>query len=535
MALLPMMDHATQANLVARSAGENIQLDSSYFVFTEAFAAQVKHTPEAVALISDQGIMRYAELDQASNRLARYLLEQGVTTDQIIGILIERSPAMIIAILATIKAGAAYLPLDANYPVSRLSYMLEDSRAIALVCTHDCYEKLTADAVDVLFPPVWKLDVASVAHHIATLSGESLSPHELSSPVTADNLVYVMYTSGSTGKPKGVSFLHGALGNLVKWKEEHLPSDTPRVLQYSPIGFDASAQEIASALCSGASLVLTDEQTRRDSRALLDCMHTQQVQHLFAPFVVLSSLAEARNSFDQPGWPEAVFTAGEQLQITPEIRSAFLAHPNARLHNFYGPTEAHVVSNYSLPADPAQWSEFPPIGEPIWNTQLYILDKALNLVPDGIVGELYIAGVGLARGYLGKPAMTAEKFIACPFTRMGARMYRTGDLARRRNGQIDFMGRADEQVKLRGFRIEMGEIEAALLKYFDCFAQAAVLVRDINGIQSLIAYLVVYPEHTAPDRAVLVSTLSAYLPEYMVPGYFLPVDKLPLEIVHWRQ
>jgi acyl-coenzyme A synthetase/AMP-(fatty) acid ligase len=337
-----------------------------------------------------------------------------------------------------------------------------------------------------------------------------------------------MYTSGSTGKPKGVSFLHGALGNLVKWKEEHLPSNTPRVLQYSPIGFDASAQEIASALCSGASLVLTDEQTRRDSRALLDSMHTQQVQHLFAPFVVLSSLAEARNSFNLPGWPEAVFTAGEQLQITPEIRSAFMAHPNARLHNFYGPTEAHVVSNYSMPADPAQWSEFPPIGEPIWNTQLYILDKSLNLVPDGIVGELYIAGIGLARGYLDKPAMTAEKFVACPFTHAGARMYRTGDLARRRHGQIDFMGRADEQVKLRGFRIEMGEIEAALLKYFDCFAQAAVIVRDINGIQSLIAYLVVYPNHSAPAREVLVSTLSAYLPEYMVPGYFVHVDQLPL-------
>jgi acyl-coenzyme A synthetase/AMP-(fatty) acid ligase len=257
-------------------------------------------------------------------------------------------------------------------------------------------------------------------------------------------------------------------------------------------------------------------------------MHAQKVEHLYAPFVVLSSLAEARNSFDHPGWPNEIFTAGEQLQITPEIRSAFLTHPKSRLHNFYGPTEAHVVSNYSMSDNPQDWTEFPPIGEPIWNTQLYILDRALNLVPDGIVGELYIAGIGLARGYLGKPGMTAEKFIACPFGEPGTRMYRTGDLARRRNGQIDYLGRADEQVKLRGFRIEMGEIEAALLKHFACFAQVAVIAREVNGIKSLIAYFVTYPDQAMPDKWVLRTTLAAHLPEYMVPAYFLEVQSLPL-------
>jgi hypothetical protein len=181
-----------------------------------------------------------------------------------------------------------------------------------------------------------------------------------------------------------------------------------------------------------------------------------------------------------------------------------------------------------MPADPAHWPEFPPIGEPIWNTQLFILDSALNPLPEGIVGELYIAGQGLARGYLGRSALTAERFIACPFTHAGARMYRTGDLVRKHQGQIYFLGRADEQVKLRGFRIEMGEIESALLRYFDCFTQVAVIARDINGVKSLIAYLVIYPGHTAPDRISLVSLLSAHLPEYMVPSYFVVMDKLPL-------
>jgi amino acid adenylation domain-containing protein len=526
--LLPLMDRQAQDACLAASAGEPIVVQTEYLVFTKAFEAQARRQPEAIALVSDGETMTYRALDQASNRLARFMLEQGVQTENIVGILLDRSPAVIIAILATIKADAAYLPLDANYPVARLTYMLDDSRAIALLCTRNRYEALLSQTLDTTLPAVWLLDDPQVLDHIQTLSDASLTENERAVPVTADNLVYVMYTSGSTGKPKGVSFLHGALGNLVKWKEDRIPSDRPRVLQYSPIGFDASAQEIASALCAGATLILIDEASRRDSRALLEHMHVQKVEHLFAPFVVLASLAEARNSFDLQGWPQAVFTAGEQLQITPELRAAFMAHPESRLHNFYGPTEAHVVSNYSLSEDPADWEEFPPIGEPICNTQLYILDASLNVVPDGIVGELYIAGIGLARGYLGRPGMTAEKFIACPFNASGARMYRSGDLARKKDGQIYFLGRADEQVKLRGFRIEMGEIEAALLKYFDCFTQVAVIASEVNGIKSLIAYFAVYPGHTAPDHSLLCRTLGAHLPEYMVPSYFLAVERLPL-------
>jgi amino acid adenylation domain-containing protein len=524
----PLMDHASQLRLIQSSSGRALEVDSNYRVFTQAFEEQAKRTPEAIALICDETVMRYKELDHASNQLARYLLNQGTQTDQVIGILIDRSPNMIISMLAILKAGAAYLPLDANYPTERLYYMLSDSGAIGLLCTRDTLEILNTDVKGLTLPPTWILDDLDVIEQVQTFSTHRLLDSERTAPLTPNNLVYVMYTSGSTGRPKGVSFLHGSMGNLVHWKEHVLPAQAPRVLQYSPVGFDASAQEIASALCSGATLVLIDEQSRKDSRALLEHIQAKNVDHLYTPFVVLSSLAETRNAFNGKAWPTDIFTAGEQLQITPDIRAAFLAHPKSRLHNFYGPTEAHVVSNYSLPADPNDWMEFPPIGEPIDNTQLYILDAHLNLIPDGIVGELYIAGMGLARGYLGKAGMTAEKFIACPFTEAGARMYRTGDLARRQDGQIIYLGRVDDQVKLRGYRIEMGEIEAALLKHFDCFSHVAVIARDVNHIKTLVAYYVSYPQQSCPTDSELKARLTTFLPDYMVPSYYLEVEKLPL-------
>jgi amino acid adenylation domain-containing protein len=523
-----LMETASQMRLIQSSAGKELELNSNYLVFTHAFEEQVKRTPEAIALIYEETVMRDKELDQASNQLARYLLEQGTQTDQIIGLLIDRSPTMIISMLAILKAGAAYLPLDTNYPAERLEYMLSDSGAVGLLCTRSYLEILNKDGQGRTLPPTWIIDEKHVIEQVQSYPTHQLLHSERSAPLTPDNLVYVMYTSGSTGQPKGVSFLHGSLGNLVNWKEHVLPAQAPRVLQYSPVGFDASAQEIASALCSGSTLILIDEQSRKDSRALLEHIQAKNVDHLFTPFVVLSSLAETRNAFNIGAWPRDIFTAGEQLQITPEIRSAFLAHPESRLHNFYGPTEAHVVSNYSLPVDPNDWTEFPPIGEPIDNTQLYILDSHLNLVPDGVVGELYIAGIGLARGYLGKAGMTAEKFIACPFAEVGARMYRTGDLARRKNGQIIYLGRVDDQVKLRGYRIEMGEIEAALLKHFDCFSHVAVIVREVNQLKTLVAYYVSHPLQSCPKDSEIKARLATFLPEYMVPSYYLEIDKLPL-------
>jgi len=525
---LALMTPEAERVVVVASSGATKDIPAEYRVFTQAFEAQAKRHPDAIALRAAEAVMTYAELDEESNRLARYLIAQGVKTDQIVGLLIDRSPTLIIGILAIVKAGAAYLPLDANYPSSRLAYMLKDSQAIALLCTEDKYETVFSEIPTDSLPAAWLIDSEQTAAYIANQSTARLTEQDLRDSITGDNLCYVMYTSGSTGTPKGVSFTHRALGNLVKWKQDCLPSKISRVLQYSPIGFDASAQEIASALSAGSSLVLIDEQARRDPRALLNHMQLHQVQHLYTPFVVMASMAETNVSFDCAGWPEAIFTAGEQLQITPDIRSAFLNHPTSRLHNFYGPTEAHVVSNYSLPDDPNDWEIFPPIGTPIWNTQLYILDSALNVMPDGIVGELYIAGICLARGYLNRPGLTAERFVACPFSEPSARMYRTGDLAIKREGQIHYMGRVDQQIKLRGFRIELPEIETTLLKHFACFSSVAVLALDVNNIKSLVAYCVLHADEALPDEALIRSTLAKDLPEYMIPSYFIVLGKLPL-------
>ena len=525
---LPLLNNKTQDLVVASSKGDKKEISNEYQIFTKAFEAQAKRQPNAVALITNDAVMTYAELDTASNRLARYLISKGAQTDQVIGILMDRTPALIIGILAIVKAGAAYLPLDANYPSSRLAYMLSDSHALALLCTHDKFQAVFSDTPSERLPDVWFCDHQKTVAEISQYSSTPLNDQELTCPISGDNLVYVMYTSGSTGTPKGVAFIHNALGNLTKWKEDSLPSNNARILQYSPIGFDASAQEIASTFAGGSSLVLVDELTRRDPRALLQHMHQHDVKNLFAPFVVMASMAETSISFNSSGWPDEIFTAGEQLQITPDIREIFLKNPSSRLHNFYGPTEAHVVSNYSLPNDPNCWETFPPIGTPIWNTQLYILDSALNLVPDGIVGELYIAGVCLARGYLNKAPMTAERFIACPFSSTGGRMYRTGDLTVRRSGQIYYMGRIDQQIKLRGFRIELSEIETALLKYFDCFSAMAVLALEVNGIKSLVAYCVLYTDRPLPDEALIRNTLAKHLPEYMIPAYVIPLDQLPV-------
>jgi non-ribosomal peptide synthetase component F len=240
------------------------------------------------------------------------------------------------------------------------------------------------------------------------------------------HLAYLIYTSGSTGRPKGVGMPHQAIVNLIRWQENEIHDLRQRILQYSPISFDVSAQEISYALTKGHTLVLVRDDVRRDNMALLEHLHAERVDQLYVPFVVLNSLADTHDGLDEVAWPKTVITAGEQLQITPSIRKIFQNNASARLHNHYGPTESHVVSAYSLSSDVATWEDLPPIGKPIWNTQLYILNACLEPVPAGVIGELYIAGINLARGYLGRSGLTAERFIASPFGPVGSRMYRTG-------------------------------------------------------------------------------------------------------------
>lgn len=528
--LMPLLDAAACAKVLAASRGRQARLDTTLLTLPAMFDRQVARAPHAIAIIHGTVSLTYAELDTRANRLARYLISAGISTDQIVAIMLDRSPDMIVALLAIAKAGAAYLPLDVDYPAARLAFMLMDSRA-AIVITTTQHAATLAESISGQHAgaSIVLLDAPEVLATIAAMSGRCVTDAERTSPLRPDHLAYLMYTSGSTGKPKGVGFLHASLSNLILWQQETIPSQATRILQYSPVSFDASAQEIAWAFCEGATLVLVSNETRRDSRALLDHMQLHAIEHLYAPFVVLNNLAEARLNFGIHYWPDAVFTAGEQLQVTPGIRAAFVAHPASRLHNLYGPTEAHVVSYFTMAGAAQDWDEFPPIGYPIWNTELYILDEYLEPVPDGVAGDLYIAGVGLARGYFDRPGLSAEKFIACPFGSPGSRMYRTGDLANRAaTGAIRFLGRGDDQVKIRGFRIELGEIEAALLRQFKSLAKVAVVARKFGEDRRLVAYYVLHAGQSTPDTTQLRSGLQAILPDYMVPAHFMSLDALPL-------
>lgn len=518
--------------LLERSNGPVKTNNHADLNLADLLSAQAMKTPARIALSYVQANsdheMSYGVLDATSNRLARHFIAQGIGPDRVVAILLDRSPEMIISILAVVKAGGAYLPLDSNHPSARLNDMLESAEAAFLIST----EPLLFDSVDPVMVRKCHVTMISKAldtKNLAQYSATPITDADRHGPLRLDNLAYVIYTSGSTGRPKGVGFLHGALSNLIRWQAATLPDLPDCVLQYSPISFDVSAQEIIATLTRGAKLVLIDEACRKDGFAMLDYVDQKKIDLLHVPYVVLSNLAQAGQHNTKDTWPAAVITAGEQLQITPEIRQIFSQHPRTVLHNHYGPTETHVVSTFTLPKHANLWAEFPPIGKPIWNTQLYILDPSLNLVPDGVVGELYIAGASLARGYMSKSALTSERFIANPFGPPGSRMYRTGDLiSRAHDGEIYYAGRVDNQVKIRGFRVELGEVEAALLKLNAQISQVAVIASVANGHHRLMAYIVMNAGTPLPDSNAIRALLAQSLPDYMIPALFIDVPTLPL-------
>jgi amino acid adenylation domain-containing protein len=357
--------------------------------------------------------------------------------------------------------------------------------------------------------------------------------------LSGDNLAYVIYTSGSTGKPKGAAMRHGALTNLIGWQlNASSLSVANRTLQYSSLSFDVSFQEIFSTLCAGGTLVLITEEIQRDSERLLEVLYERGVERLFMPFVALQQLAEAsERSTAVPVSLREVITAGEQLQITRHVAALFTKLPACVLHNHYGPTETHVVTALRLEGTPAAWPALPAIGRPIANTQVHILDQRLRPAAIGVAGDLYVGGESLARGYLNRPEQTAEKFVPDAFSReRGARLYRTGDRARYlADGNIEFLGRADQQVKVRGYRIEPGEIEATLAAH-ERIRECAVMVReDAPGDKRLVAYLVMatgeVAEETGPGGVSpheLRAFLKERLPEYMIPAAYVQLDELPL-------
>lgn len=484
--------------------------------------AQVRRTPEAMAVTHHGTGLTYAALNARANQLAHALRRRGVGRDDCIAIAVERGLLLPIAVLGAMKAGGAYMPLDASYPPARLRFMLEDSGAKVLVSQ----TSLVGGLIDHEAPPVdgSVLCLDRDAHEIAAMPAED--PPGVNAP---DDLAYVLYTSGSTGRPKGVAMPHQPLLNLLLWQLDVSGRRAAgRTLQYAPLSFDPSFLELFSTWCAGGTLVLIDEDVRRDFMALARIVEREQVERLYITPAALHQLADAAEILGLPCRSlREVNAAGERLEVTPQIARLLGGVPDGFLFNQYGPTESHVVTVETLPAPADQWPALPGIGVALPNTRIHLLDPSGQPVPIGVPGELYIAGDCLARGYLGNPRLTAERFLPDPFDDRGGRLYRTGDLARYlEGGAIDYLGRIDHQVKLRGYRVELGEIEAVLTQHADVLDAAASIWSSPSGSRHLVAYVVARGPTVAVDD--LRRHAASVLPEYMVPAVIDVVDRLPL-------
>ncbi|WP_339520288.1 non-ribosomal peptide synthetase [Pseudomonas proteolytica] len=468
-----------------------------------------QHSDERTALVWQDASLTFGQLHTQANRLAHYLRDKGVGPDVCVAIAAERSPQLLIGLLAILKAGGAYVPLDPDYPGDRLAYMLADSGVqLLLTQTHLLQQLPVAEGVSVIVMDSLKLDSWPTQ-----APGLHLDP---------DNLAYVIYTSGSTGQPKGVGNTHGALAERLQWMQATYQLDESDVLmQKAPISFDVSVWECFWPLITGCRLVLAGPGEHRDPHRIAQLVqeHGVTTLHFVPPLLQLfvdEPLAAECTSLRR------VFSGGEALPA--ELRNRVLAQwPAVQLHNRYGPTETaiNVTHWHCQDAD----GERSPIGRPLGNVICRVLDAQFNLLPAGVPGELCIGGIGLARGYLGRAGLTAERFVADPLGAAGARLYRTGDRVRwAADGVLEYLGRLDQQVKLRGFRVEPEEIEARLLAQHG-IAQAVVLIRDTAGGAQLIGYYTASGELAEQD---VKAALAAELPEYMVPAQLIRLDAMPL-------
>lgn len=477
------------------------------------FEEQVLRNPLTVAVQQGERQLTYAELNQRANQLARYLQRMGVGSETTVGVCMERSLDMFVALLGIMKAGGVYVPLDPGYPVDRLTFMAEDA-ALKLTLLHDS----TADIASPL-----------AAHSVNLIRDSELISHEPESNLPLNNhpedLVYIIYTSGSTGNPKGVGISHRAACNQLCWATRAFQlSAADRFLQKASVSFDSSIEEIFTPLLAGARIIAAKPHGEHDVEYLAELVADQGVTCIDLPPSLLQAFLDYPNA---QVWNSVrlVISGGEALK--PELVKLFSTKFSGTLLNTYGPTEATVQCAW---AEGLQPGGSIPIGRPVANTRLYVLDENLEPVPVGAPGELFIAGVGLARGYIRRPELTAEKFVPDPFTASGGeRLYRTGDLVKWRNdGQLDFIGRRDHQVKLRGYRIELGEIENAIEAHPQV-KQAIVIVReDQSGAQRLVAYVMKLAEGPILNAAGLREYLKDRLPEYMMPAAWVEMKEFPL-------
>jgi amino acid adenylation domain-containing protein len=477
------------------------------------FEAQVEKTPDAIAIIFNNHHLTYRDLNSRANQLAQHLQSLGVGAETLVGICIERSLEMVVALLAILKAGGAYVPLDPGYPQERLAFMLSDTQVSILLTQKELVAKLpTHTAFVICLDGDW--------HKIAQNKKENLT-----TKVTADNLAYVMYTSGSTGTPKGVSVIHRGVVRLVKETNYVHLTDEEVILQLAPISFDASTFEIWGCLLNGGRLIIYPSHTP-SLEELGQIIQQYQVTTLWLTaglfHLIVDEKVEVLKSLRQ-------LLAGGDVLSVPHVQRFLQTVDNCQLINGYGPTENTTFTCCHPITAPLQLSVSIPIGRPIANTQVYILDNNLQPVPNGEAGELYIGGDGLARGYLNRPDLTAEKFIFHFFDHdLATRLYKTGDLARYLpNGNIEFLGRIDNQVKIRGFRIELGEIEREIAQHSDVREVVVLARQDETSEKQLTAYIVPH-YNSGYTHNKLRGLLQQRLPNYMMPSAFVMLESLPL-------
>ena len=510
---LPMLtDAETQRLLVDWNDTDR---DTTAVILPELLQAQVDRTPDAVA-VTDAGMsLSYAELNARANRLARLLIDRGAGPEQFVALALPRSVDMVIGLLAVLKTGAAYLPIEVDHPAERIGFMLDDARPALVVTTNEVATRL---------PAVNQLVLDHTETHAALNGYPDTNPtdDDRPQPLSPTNPAYVIYTSGSTGRPKGVVVTHRSVRNYLLWATQAYPSLRDVALLHSPVSFDLTVTTLYGPLLLGGRIQLTeltDQQPDHDADTTRPCTFLKATPSHLA---LLKALPDTMSPTGD------LVLGGEQL--LGEVLDTWRAtHPTATVINEYGPTETTVgCMEYRIepgaPIHPGAVS----IGRPAWNTHLYVLDNSLHPVPLGAPGELCVAGTGLARGYLNRPGLTAERFIACPFGTSGERMYRTGDRVRwHADGNLEFLGRVDEQVKIRGYRIEPGEIESLLTQH-PHISEATVTAReDQPGTPRLVGYLIPTPDHTINPTEIR-AFLTHTLPDYMIPTTFVTLNQLPL-------
>ncbi|MDM8515210.1 amino acid adenylation domain-containing protein [Desulfobacterales bacterium HSG16] len=487
----------------------------------QLFEDEVEKTPERTATVFQGKKTSYLELNRHANRIASFLLNHfQIKPGEIIGSVLDRSDMTVAGMLGIMKAGGAYTPVDMSYPPERIRYMIEDSGLRVVIV--DRAGKTLLDSLD--------LDCKTV--DITTIHENVDNP---CLNIAAQDLSYVLYTSGSTGKPKAVMQTHKCLSNLVQWQTRAIGREF-RILQYAALGFDVSIQETLYSLVSGSTLFIIPNSLRYDMAGLSAFIRKNRINLFTMPFSPMNLLfKEGRTITDNP-YLRHIVTSGEALKIFPELADYLLRHPNVRLHNQYGPTETHVITAHTISSELGNIKTYPPIGKPIANTEIYILDEYFNPCPVGVVGEIYASGANLARGYLNKESMTAEKFISGVAPVESKRIYRTGDMGRwLDDGMIEFLGRNDDQVKIRGNRVELQEIENRLLQH-PAIKNTVVIAGEFKeGQTEIAAYIILSKKNEKSenpekndDITDLRNHLKKSLPDYMIPSYFVFLESFSL-------